>query len=326
MMNASILLSITILVAGLVVLWISTRYTIKGVTQVSQSTGMSETSLGFLLIAFTTSVPELAITVVSSGTGSVGLAVGNLLGSNIANIGLVVGLPFLLQAILSQGKKANDLGIRDSEMRNLYFGLLIASVIPIVLLVWIFPIGVLGAILVVSYFLVSYRLTRVRGSKDSSEVESNDSKPKVIRGLLVVGVGLAGVIGSSYYIVDSAVGLANRFDVSELFIGAVIVAIGTSLPELSITLSAVLKRHSGLAIGNAVGSGFTNLTLIFGILLLISPVEIMVADFIMPIVFTLLLNISIWIFLASKKLNATGSGVLVLLYAFFLLSNFNLGF
>lgn len=325
-MNVSILLGVTILIVGLLVLWVATSYTIRGVVRISKSTGMSETSLGFLLIAFTTSVPELAITIVSSGTGAVGLAVGNLLGSNIANIGLVVGLPFLMLAILNQGKKVNDRGIRDAEMKNLYLGLFVASMIPVVLVLWVFSIKVLGAILVVSYFVVSYRLIRVRESGDSSDADSDLPKSKVIRDSVMIGLGLVGVIGSSYYIVDSAVGLANLFNVSELFIGSVIIAIGTSLPELSITLSAVLRKHRGLAIGNAIGSGFTNLTLIFGILLLISPTEIMAGRFIMPIIFTILLNIFLWIFLASKKLNAIGSGFLVLLYALFLVSNFTLGF
>jgi len=325
-MNVPILLAVTILTASLLVLWVSTRYTIKGVAGISRSTGMSQTSLGFILIAFTTSVPELAITVVSSGTGAVGLAVGNLLGSNIANIGLVVGFPFLLLAILSHGKKANNMGIRNAEMKNLYLGLLVASVIPVVLVIWSFSFKVLGVILVVSYFVVSYRITTVRESRESSDAASDSTNSKVIRDAIMIGLGLTGVIASSYYIVDSAVALANLFNVSELFIGSVIIAIGTSLPELSITLAAVLKKQSGLAIGNAVGSGFTNLTLIFGILLLISPIEIMTGGFIMPIIFTIVLNIFLWIFLLSRKLNAMESGFLVLLYALFLFSTFSLGF
>lgn len=324
-MNVPILLAVTILTVSLLVLWVSTRYTIKGVAGISRSTGMSQTSLGFILIAFTTSVPELAITVVSSGTGAVGLAVGNLLGSNIANIGLVVGFPFLLLAILSHGKNAN-MGIRNAEMKNLYLGLLVASVIPVVLVIWSFSFKVLGVILVVSYFVVSYRITTVRESRESSDAASDSTNSKVIRDAIMIGLGLTGVIASSYYIVDSAVALANIFNVSELFIGSVIIAIGTSLPELSITLAAVLKKQRGLAIGNAVGSGFTNLTLIFGILLLISPIEIMTGGFIMPIIFTIVLNIFLWIFLVSRKLNATRSGFLILLYALFLFSTFSLGF
>lgn len=327
-MNVPILLAVMILIVSLLVLWVSTRYTIKGVAGISRSTGMSETSLGFILIAFTTSVPELAITIVSSGTGAVGIAVGNLLGSNIANIGLVVGFPFLLLAIRSHGKKANNMGIRNAEMKNLYLGLLVASVIPVVLVIWSFSFKVLGAILVVSYFVVSYRLTTVRESREreSSDAASDSTNSKVIRNAIMIGLGLTGVIASSYYIVDSAVALANIFNVSELFIGSVIIAIGTSLPELSITLAAVLKKQRGLAIGNAIGSGFTNLTLIFGILLLISPIEIMIGGFIIPIIFTIALNIFLWIFLVSRKLNATGSGFLVLLYAVFLFSTLSLGF
>ena len=316
------------LIIGLAVLGVAAHYTIRSVTGVARATGVSETSIGFLLLAFATSIPELSVTVISSSGGAVDLAVGNILGSNAANIGLVIGVPFLILGLSgAKGRKVNLSSMSSREFEDIFFGLLIAAMIPLFFLAWSFSIQVLGGILVVAYLLVAYRLLRRgRGQEFHHEGGSKGTRRTLVKDSAVLAIGLVGVIGSSNYIVDSGVAIASLTGVSGAVIGALVVAVGTSLPELAISLSAAISRRGGLALGNAVGSCFTNVTIIFGILFLIAPVSIAPLGFLPQIVFSVLLIVVLWFFLQARQLKVWQAGSLLVLYVFFVLSSLGVAF
>lgn len=316
-----------VLLGSIALLAFSSLMTIKNVTKVAKASRISETSIGFLLIAFATTIPEFSVTIASLAEDAVGLAVGNLIGSNAANIGLIVGLPFLLVHIRMPRVQEAFPSMSSSEVSAIFFGLLIASIVPLFLIVWSFAVQILGVILIALYFLNSYNLISKRDKQEASAVELLEKGfIGLLKSMSLLFLGIAGVIVSAFFIVDSGVSLAHYLGVSEVVIGAVIVAIGTSLPELSISISAAITKHQGLALGNAVGACFTNITLLFGVLLLFGPGKVVARDFLTQIVFSLLLNLFLWYFLLSRRLGAREAFSLVSLYSLFILANLGLAF
>ena len=305
---------LVLLISGLIIMWASSKLTIGSATKVSLETGLSETNVGFLLLAFTTSVPELVITVISSSSGAVDLAMGNIIGSNVANIGIIIGAPFLILRFTRQ-KTSDPITMSSIELRDIFSGLLVASAIPLFLIIWPLSFRPIGGLLLISYILISYLM--VRGSKRSTIHQGEGDRSILIKASLTLLLGIAGVILSSALIVSSAVSMASSLGISQTIIGATIIAVGTSLPELAISISAVWSKHRELALGNAVGSCFANITIVLGTLLLISPIKIIPMDFLNQIAFTLLMNIFLFTFVFRKRLGGWESTSLIILYVLF---------
>jgi cation:H+ antiporter len=172
---------------------------------------------------------------------------------------------------------------------------------------------------VLIFVLYTYQLTKIRIPTESTTSVSEEMKKKVKLYVVLALLGVAGVVLSAYFIVESSVVIAEFAGVSKSIIGATIIAFGTSLPEFSTTVKAFLDGHSALGLGNIVGSGFINTTLILGITLLASPFSVRNITFFTDLViFSLVANLFLWYFLSLERLGWKEGLMLLFIYILFL--------
>jgi cation:H+ antiporter len=295
---------------------------IKSSVKIARITKLGELTIGFLLLSVTTSLPELAVSMNAIASNDVGISIGNILGSNIANICLVIGLMGFLQPVRISEKTL----MRLSEILSL------SSFVLIILLV-LNPLSKLIGLVLLFFFgvFVMYSLKK----KITLEIKIEEKlefltkfrfPPKFYFSLIFLIVGLLVVIFSSSFVVSSASNIALMMGIPESVIGATIIAIGTSLPEISTVLAAFKDRHLKLGLGNAIGSCLTNLTLILGIVLVYSPFRINMEVFTTLVVFFLISNTVFWFFVGSigrKKLDRMEGAILIGIYIIFLIATFS---
>ncbi|MCH8105661.1 MAG: calcium/sodium antiporter [Proteobacteria bacterium] len=254
------LLSFGALMAGLLILVWSANHFVNGASALAKHFGVSSLIIGITIIGFGTSAPEILVSVVSVLEETPDIAIGNALGSNIANIGLILGVTALIVP-LSVGK---------GMLRREFPLLLIATGI----MIWCLYDGVLtrieGGLLLVTllamlWFLVnSHRQKAAQGEKDSPIAKiSHEMSYKAAISWVVLG--LIFLVGSSKLLVWGATNIAHAFGISELIIGLTIIALGTSLPELAASLASLKKQEPDLAIGNVIGSNLFNSLAVIGI-------------------------------------------------------------
>ena len=252
---------------GLFLLLISGDFLVRGAIQLSNRIGISPLMVSLTIVAFGTSAPELIVAIKATLSGSPGLALGNVVGSNIANILLVLGLPTLIM-----GLKNN---IADAK-RSFGF-MIIASVLFIVFgmsgsFSWIYGVVLLSLL---AFFLFD---TFRQNSKKTLISEILESPQKISHSWWTITLFLIlGVIGlplGADLLVSNASALAKGYGVSDAIVGLTLVAIGTSLPELATTFIAFVRKKAEVVLGNLIGSNIFNLLAIIGITSLISPVPV----------------------------------------------------
>lgn len=233
--------------AGLV--WSSDKF-VEGAAAIANHAGMSPLLIGMTIVSLGTSAPEIVVSIMASLSGSGELAVGNALGSNITNIGLVLGITLIIRSITI------DASTTKRELPQMVVVTLLAGALMID--------GVLsvtdGALLILGLVIFLTLLAR-RGEAPEGGMD-NDSTLTPLKAWGVFTVGLALLVISSRLLVVGAVNIAMALGVSELIIGLTIVAIGTSLPELAAAVMSALKGHSDIAIGAIVGSNVFNLLVV----------------------------------------------------------------
>ena len=263
-------------------------------------TGLGKTKTGFILVALATSLPELFVVLFSTRQPeTVGISVGNVIGSNIANICLILGIGFLLMAIRYPGSVGFFTRMAKDEVGDLHFGIFIASIIPLVLLYFGSVSQIVGVLLIGLFIYNMYGLIKKRGIVE--ELSDDAEKRNLRKYLLLSFLGIGGVVTCAYFIVESASFLALSMGVPSVVVGATVVAFGTSVPELSTSLDSVRKGFLDLAVGNIVGSCFINITLILGLTLLLAPFNVEISAFSDLIVFSLIANIMLWYILANVR-------------------------
>jgi cation:H+ antiporter len=315
------LINVLILLGALAVLAKASDWTITNSVKVADITGFGKTTVGFILVAFSTSLPELCVSIFAAiGQESIGVAIGNVLGSNIVNICLILGTCFLLVVVKSPKYIAILPSMAREEIGSLYFGLFIASMIPLALLYIGYASRFMGIILLVIFVLYVYQLSRVRNVKEEGSLGME--KQKLGKYTFLTVLGAVGVIASSYFIVDSASYLALSLGVPRVVIGATVVAFGTSIPELATSIDAVRKGHLDLALGNIVGSCFINITCVLGVSLAASPLSVNMTAFSNLAMFSLITNLLLWYFLSSEKIGWREGAVLLFMYFTFLVISF----
>lgn len=264
------------LVAGISLLVFGGDALVRGSVAIAVKMNIPHIIIGLTIVAFGTSAPELLISIRAAMEGLSGITLGNVVGSNIANIWLVLGAPALISAICCN---------QNYVTRNMLF-MLVSSVI-LVALCFYPPLTLWhGAILLILMvlFLIDCFL-RAKNHKNSKEVldeeleeliedagENVSGAPWKMIGLILVG--LAGLAIGAEFTINGAVAIAKTFGVSDTTIGLTVVAIGTSLPELAATLMAAIRSHPGLALGNAIGSNIYNICGVLGITALIAPIDV----------------------------------------------------
>lgn len=272
------ILNFVFLVGGLVLILVGANALTDGASALAKRWGVSDLVIGLTVVAFGTSAPELAISVLSSIEGNAGIAVGNVVGSNIFNILLIIGVVALCRPMkVERSILANDIP------------LVLLSSVALLVIGCSAALGVAGTpeisrvdgLLLLLFFLVFLHYTFSRARRRAVSVTDPGSpeeragaeiKPmKLWKSLLWVGGGLAMLIFGGNIFVDGASGLAAAFGVSEDIIGLTIVAAGTSLPELATSVTAARKGNTGIALGNVIGSCIFNVFMVAGVAAVVRP-------------------------------------------------------
>jgi len=322
-----VVIAIFVILISLVILDQASHLTITNAIKISEVTQLTKTSVGFSLLAFSTSLPELSVAFIAASTGEAAVSVGNVLGSNVANVSLIIGLAVLLLS-LRHPKKVNVVSsFAREELGSLYFGLFISSIIPLSLVYIIEASWVVGLVLILIFVFYTYQLSKIRLPPTQETTVAEEEKKKLRRYLLTMLVGVVGVILSAYFLVDSAVSVAESVGIPESLIGATIIAFGTSLPELTLDLRAFLKGHPSLAVGDIVGSSFINITLILGITLFVpvllgAPISMDMRVFQNLVIFSLITNLFFWYFLSMGRLSWREGAIFLFIYLLFLATTF----
>ena len=331
-----LLIDVVIIAVSFVVMNWASNLTINNAVKLSTITGLGKTAVGFSLIAFSTSLPELTVAFIAAFSGGAALSIGNVLGSNIVNICVVVGIAAFLVYFQHRrrSKRSNEPTSVDcnivpsfakSELSSIYFGLFISSIVPIVLIFVSAATWVVGLVLISIFIAYMYQLTKVRMPQEEVEVVTEEEKGKSKRYALFTIAGALGVVVSAYFLVESAVGIAQLAGLSQQVIGATVIAIGTSLPELTLGLKSILKGHPGLAFGDIIGSSFVNITLILGVTLFVpaligTPLIFRMDVFQNLILFSIVTNMIFWYFLSRGQIGRREGMVFLFIYILFIVT------
>lgn len=261
-----------LILAGFVLLFAGGEALVRGSVGVARRLGMSELIIGLTLVGFGTSLPELVTSLQALSEGSVGLSIGNVIGSNVANVLLVIGTAALVAPILTKPRALARDGLFMVAVTVLfallvYFDMFTRTVgIGLVALLLFYLIGSI---------ILDRRQNSAAGSVHAGEAEEFDFNDPVWMSILLTVGGIAGVIFGARFLVDGGSQAARLLGVSETVIGISIVAIGTSLPELVTAVMAARKGKADVALGNVLGSNVFNILGILGVSAIVYPFSLL---------------------------------------------------
>ena len=288
-------------------LFLGAEYLIDTSRAMAEKFGIPKIVLGITLVAFGTSLPELIVSIFAIFRGEPEIVIGNVIGSNIANIGLILGI----------GSIISPLCYSFSKLKGDLFFLLGITALPILSIQFNYMnfftgLGYISVLLIYCYYLIN-------SDYAVEEIESNNSKNLVLFSLL----GFLGLGFGSHFFVEGAVGLAEIFGIPSLIIGMTIVAIGTSLPELATTLVAIKKDESSLAIGNIIGSNIINIVVVLGVSFMIKKISIISISVNNQLMVMAILTVLLFLALYFNNKLSRGIGmVFLLIYSIFIFFNF----
>jgi cation:H+ antiporter len=307
------LVQLLILIASVIGLASASHFAIKSIEKLIEMTGLSDASAGFIILAVLTSTPEIVVALFSIVQSTPAISIGDILGSNLFNIGAVCGILGIIGYLKTC---STHLLVELTDM------LFISALIPLLLVINQYhildiPSSVVGIILLATFLTNTIIMARKR----TPPVKLNDDKAisKVKKSVVIATLLLsfAIVVVSARLTVYSASNIAVAFGIPPILIGAKIIAIGTSLPELTLDLTAVKRGRVQLALGDIVGSNLTNLTLVLGLVLLTSPFKVDMTIFIEILPFLLITTIIFWRFITRDGISKTGGAILLLTYILF---------
>ena len=264
---------ILLFVGGVGVLYFGAEWLVRGSARLAASLGVSPIVVGLTVVSMGTSAPELVISVVASLGGNPDLAIGNVMGSNLANVGLVLGI----SAILRPLKVSTRVVTREVAV-------MIFITVALLPLIWNSHLGRLEGVALVT-LLVFYLTFVLRTAKTEGAGALNEygeaatpeggglSSRTIARDLAFILLGVAGLVLGAFAIRQSAVALAEALGISELVIGLTLVSIGTSLPELATCVVAALRNQADIEVGNILGSNVFNIAGVLGVTSIISPLD-----------------------------------------------------
>jgi cation:H+ antiporter len=271
-----------LLILGLILLLLGGKYLVDGASDIALRYGLSPGLIGLTIVAFGTSAPELLVSVNAALKGNSDIAIGNVVGSNISNISLVLGISATLYPIF----------IFKSVLKVDYLATLVSTVLFYI----VASNGIISRLegLILFILLIALNVYFFKKLKRFAESELEErSKPSLFKSLIFLMVGVSGLYFGSDLFVDNAIEISRILGVSERVIGVTVIAIGTSLPELVTAVIAAIKKETDIAIGNILGSNIMNILAIIGVTSMISPVQVsstfLEQDFLWMIGLTLLL-------------------------------------
>jgi cation:H+ antiporter len=305
------MLTYCLFVIGFFILIKGAGLLVDGASAIADKFKISPLVIGLTIVAFGTSAPELAVNIFASAAGSSEIAIGNIIGSNIANILLILGvsaliyplaskkhtiwkeIPLCLLAVVVVGLMANDFLIDGVNWSGL---------------------SRIDGLVLLSFFIIfiyySFGIAKQQESSDDCEIKNLN----LVKSIFYIVIGLIGLVVGGNWIVSGAIKLAVGFGISESLIGLTVVAIGTSLPELATSAIAAYKKQADIAIGNVVGSNIFNIFCILGISSVIRPLPFNPAnniDFLIMIIATVILFIIM--FIGKKRIIERWQGLFMIL-------------
>lgn len=308
---------VILFIVGLLILYLGAEWLVKGSAELAKGLGLSPFIIGLTVVAFGTSAPELFVSLTASFKQNNDIVMGNIIGSNIANIGLVLGLAALIYPLKVSAKTLR------TEVP-----MMIGATILFCLLAYDLKMSLLdGCILVLG--IVLFIIYTVRNATQKEPIpppvgeaisapggRSTGGGAKHV-GLLLIGLG--GLMGGAHLMVNSGVYIAKQFGVRELVIGLTLIALGTSLPELAISIVAAYRRETALCIGNALGSNIFNILFVLGGCALVNPIQVdpLLWRFELPVM--LVFSFILFVFMkGSLVINRIEGGVLLAGYGIFI--------
>ena len=272
------LLALSKLILGLVLLVGGAEFLTKACIRIAQGLGINPLVIGLTIVAFGTSAPELSVSVIAAFNGQPDIAIGNIVGSNIANLGLILGFGALIAPLAI-----------PRRILKVEIPFLLLSVAALAVAAWRHELGrVFGVLFLAGFSAYLYYLYLKKKSftepylEDQEEPARQISPVRLVIQLLIVAASFVALICGSKLLVSGAVFMAHYLNCPELIIGLTVTAIGTSLPELATTFSAARRGHGALVIGNVLGSNLANVYGVLGLTGIIHPIpinnEVMVRD------------------------------------------------
>ena len=256
------------LIAGFALLLVGAEFLVRGAVGLAERLGVSQLVIGLTVVAYCTTMPELVVSLEAALRESPGISIGNIVGSNICNILLILGASACIHPIaLGPGV------FRFEAMAALAATVLFSG------LAWTGQLGrVDGTVLLVCLALFTWYSLRLarrdRRSKEGDGEGREGDGPPFRSSVSALAVGVVGVVVGSHFLINGAIGLARALGVAEAVIGVTVVALGTSLPELATAVVSAYRRHSEVAVGNVVGANVFNLLAIGGAVAVISPLGV----------------------------------------------------
>jgi cation:H+ antiporter len=294
---------------GGLLLFFGAEYLIESSKTIAEKFAIPKIVMGITLVAFGTSLPELIVSITATLRGESGIVIGNVIGSNIANIGLILGIGSIISPLCCSFLKLKGdlfflLGITALPILSVYFDCMN----------FYSGLGYIGVLLIYCYYLIN-------SDYEVEKLESNSTQNYAVifsfLGILSLGFG-------SHFFVDGAVGLAEFFGIPSIIIGMTIVAIGTSLPELATTLVAIKKSEPSLAIGNIIGSNIMNILVVLGVSFIIREISIISTTINNQLIIMGILTGHLFLVLYYKNKLSRSTGVIYLLiYTVFIFLNFD---
>ena len=296
---------------GAVFLYYGAEFLIKGSKTVAIKFNLSPLVIGITLVAFGTSLPELIVSIMANLKGEPGMAIGNVMGSNVANIGLVLGITAICSPIYFPFVKIRY---------DIYF--LIG--ITCLLIFFIFMGGLVfwqGMVFILILIIYCVNLITSNQLNDEGNKVTVDKNSFLL--LIQIIIGIIGLGTGATLFVEGAKGIADALQITSLVIGMTIVALGTSLPELATSLTAAKHGETGMVIGNIIGSNIMNIVLVLGVAILFGDIPIVITEIITQVFFLVILTVGLFILFKWKdgipKLFGT---ILALIYILFIYFNF----
>lgn len=288
---------------GLILLFVGGELLVRGSSSLAISIGLTPMVVGLTVVAFGTSSPELVVSIQAALKGNSAISIGNVVGSNIANIALILGLSTLIRPVTVQS---------TAVLREIPFMIFISIIFSV--LVFFRHIAFLAGFLFVS-LLILYIIFSIYNSKKSASTEITDSvkiKYSTLVSILFVILGLVGLVFGSDLFIEGSVKLARILGASEFLIGLTVVAVGTSLPELVTSIVASIKKESDILVGNIVGSNIFNILAIIGIAAMITSINLSQVN-IIDLLVMLFFSVIIFPMSILNKLISRREGILLLI-------------
>ena len=294
---------------------------VSGASNISKKLGIPSVIVGLTIVSLGTSAPELAVSAISSLEGSNEIAVGNVLGSNLFNTLMVLGVTTIIMALT----------IKKSEVKR-DFSINILVTILLLLLTFTTLLGgkdnyisrldgivlLIGCISYITYLILSVKKGKVSSENVQEELAlESTNEISIFKSIFKLVIGVAGIVIGGQIVVDSATSIATSLGMSEKLVGLTIVAIGTSLPELVTSVIAAIKGEEDIALGNILGSNIFNILLIIGLSSAISPIAVssnLIFDFVFLIVVTLIIGIMIFINKSEEKRFGKKEGIILVVF------------